>query len=303
MVAYRVCARAEGKSPRTISWVEDAVRYFVDFLGTDIPIDQVTATDLRRFITALQQKHVFSSHRFTRVQNRTLSPNTVASYTRAIKTFFSFIEYEEILPVNPVKKVKLPKTPRRVMPAFSEAEIERLLAQPNRRSSQGLRDYIVMLTLLDTGIRVSELCGLTLDDVDITNGYLRVIGKGNRERYVPIGRKLSKMLLKYRMAHRPDVAFCNSFFLTRDGRPLIRRRVQSFIREYGRIAGIKTRCSPHTFRSSSAVLYLRAGGDPFTLQKKLGHSSLTMTRRYSELADSDVRAAHLRYSPVDRLCA
>lgn len=300
-MSYRTCARAEGRSPKTVSWVEDAVCYFARFLGSDIEIDLVNANDLRRFITALQGKKAFSNHPFTATQNRPLSPHTVASYARAIRCFFAFLEREEILPANPVKKVRIPKTPHKVMPAFTEAELERLLAQPDRKSSEGYRDYLVMLTLLDTGIRVSELSGLKLDDVDLYNGYLRVLGKGSKERYVPVGAKLSKALLKYRTMYRPADNGCASYFLTRDGRPLAKRRIQGFIREYGRRAGIRTRCSPHTFRSSSAVIYLRRGGDVFSLQRKLGHSDLTMTRRYSELANSDVRAAHLRYSPADGL--
>jgi len=220
---------------------------------------------------------------------------------RAIRSFFSFLEGEEILPLNPMRKVKVPRAPRKVMPTFTEAEVGRLLAQPDKRTAEGFRNYAVMLTLLDTGLRVSELCGLALDDVDLQNGYLHVTGKGDRERHVPVGARVSRALMRYRTVQRPGDTGCDSFFLTRDGQPLVKRRVQCFIREYGRIAGIKTRCSPHTFRSSSAVLYLRAGGDPFTLQKKLGHSSLTMTRRYSDLADSDIRAAHLKYSPADRL--
>ncbi|MCX5999175.1 MAG: tyrosine-type recombinase/integrase, partial [Chloroflexi bacterium] len=125
------------------------------------------------------------------------------------------------------------------------------------------------------------------------------MGKGQKERFVPIGAKVSKGLLKYKMRRREAVG--DSFFLTRDGGALAARRVQNIVRRYGQRAGIKVRCSPHTFRSSSAVLYLRNGGDPFTLQKKLGHSSLAMTRRYSNLVDSDVRAAHLKFSPADRL--
>ena len=104
-----------------------------------------------------------------------------------------------------------------------------------------------------------------------------------------------------RLLRQPDRSSVDSFFLTADGRPLAKKRGQDRIRYYGRRAGIRTRCSPHTFRSTSAVLYLRNGGDPFTLQEKLGHSTLAMTRRYSVLADSDVMAAHAKYSQVDRL--
>jgi site-specific recombinase XerD len=300
LTAYSICAKAEGKSPRTVSWTGDAIRYFGSFLGGDAELQDITANELRRFIIALQQRKAFSGHRFTRTQERGLSPESIASYVRAIKAFFSFLEREELMAENPIKKVKTPKTPKKIMPTFSEQDIEKLLAQPNKKTSEGYRDYVVMLTFLDTGLRLSELCGLKVDDVDLQNGYLKVMGKGQKERYVPIGVKVSKALLKYKMLHRQDSG-CDSFFLTRDGRPLPRRRVQDLVRSYGTKAGIKVRCSPHTFRSSSAVLYLRNGGDPFTLQRKLGHSSLAMTRRYSNLLDSDVRAAHLKFSPADRL--
>jgi site-specific recombinase XerD len=298
LAAYRICAQAEGKSQRTIDWIADAVGYFNEFLGNP-DLETITVDNLRGFIIALQRKRAFSNHRLTKPQNRTLSPESVASYARAIKTFFSFLEREELINNNPVRKVKLPKTPKKNMPVFSEKELQRLLAQPDKKSNEGYRDYVVMLTLLDTGIRVSELCNLKVSDVDLSNGYLRVMGKGAKERYVPIGAKLTKALLKYQLMHRPEG--CDNFFITRDGHSLVKKRVQDFIKSYGEKAGIRTRCSPHTFRSSSAVLYLRNGGDPFTLQKKLGHSSLTMTRRYSVLADSDVKAQHLKYGVVDKL--
>ncbi len=301
VTAYRICANAEGKSPATVTWVCDAVRYFRAFLGEGVDVEAVTADDLRRFIAALREKRSFSTHRLTPTQDRTLSTETVANYVRGVKTFYSALEREEFIDHNPVKKVKIPKTPRKTMPAFKEEEVVRLLRQPDRRTYRGYRDFVVMLTLLDTCLRISELCGLRLDDVDLTNGYLRVMGKGARERYVPVGAKVSKELLKYRVAWRPADAMSDSFFLTTDGRPLSKKRVQDGIRRYGREAGIRTRCSPHTFRSTGAVLYLRHGGDVFTLQRKLGHTTLAMTRRYAEVADSDVRAAHLKFSPADRL--
>jgi len=199
-----------------------------------------------------------------------------------------------------MKRVKLPKALKKSMPVFNEGDLGKLLAQPDKRSSAGYRNYVIMLTLLDTGIRVTELCNLKTSDVDLANGYLKVMGKGAKERYVPIGAKLTKVLLKYLMNRGPERSDV-SFFVTYDGRPLVKKRVQDLIKSYGKKADIKTRCSPHTFRSTSAVLYLRNGGDPFSLQKKLGHSSLTMTRRYSVIADSDVKAQHLKYGVVDKL--
>lgn len=154
---------------------------------------------------------------------------------------------------------------------------------------------------MDTGLRLSELVGLSLEDVEIQGGYLKVMGKGGRERLVPMGARAAKALAKYQMQFRPKNE-AQAFFLCRDGRPLTADRVQKVMAAYGRKAGISgIRCSPHTLRHTSAVLYLRSGGDPFTLQKKLGHATLAMTRHYSELADTDVQAAHRKYSPGDRL--
>jgi len=302
LAAYRICAKAEGISPKTVEWVTGAVHYFGEFLGDEAnDLTNINAQSLRQLILALQTKKAFSNHRFTRPQDKLLSPETVASYTRAIKSFFSFLEREEFIASNPMAKVKLPKTPKKNMPTFSEKELERIFAQPNKKTNEGYRDYTIMLTLLDTGIRVSELCGLRVEDIDLANGYLRVMGKGQKERYVPIGRKLTKALLKYRLSHRPEANGSDNFFLTRDGTPVNKARVEEIVRYHGEKAGIRTRPSPHTFRSTKAVLYLRNGGDPFSLQKVLGHSTLVMTRRYSNLADSDVRAQHLRCGVADRL--
>ncbi|MCX6000700.1 MAG: phage integrase N-terminal SAM-like domain-containing protein, partial [Chloroflexi bacterium] len=169
LTAYSICGRAEGKSPKTISWISETVGQFGAFLGSDVDIADVTAADLRRFIIALQQRKAFARHPFTRVQERGLSPESIASYVRAIKSFFSFLEREGLMAENPVRKVKIPKTPRKVMPTFSEADIEKLLSRPDKNTAEGYRDYVVMLTLLDTGLRVSELCGMKLGDVDLQN--------------------------------------------------------------------------------------------------------------------------------------
>ncbi len=153
------------------------------------------------------------------------------------------------------------------------------------------RNYALMLTLIDTAVRLSELAGLKAGDVDFENGYLRVMGKGSKERYIPFGQKVAKALLKYELKHCPQPLANDYFWLTQDGRPLTAERIEKIVGHYGAKAGLN-RCYPHKLRHTSSVIYLRNGGDPFSLQKKLGHSSLQMTRHYSNLADSDVRAQH-----------
>ncbi|MFC1847860.1 tyrosine-type recombinase/integrase [Chloroflexota bacterium] len=111
LAAYRTCARVEGLSPRTIEGTESAVRYFAEFLGGDVEVSSATANDLRRFIAALRDRRAFAGHPVTTTQEHTLAPHTIASYVRAIRSFFSFLEGEEILPLNPMRKVKVPRAP------------------------------------------------------------------------------------------------------------------------------------------------------------------------------------------------
>ena len=303
LAAYRICAQAEGKSPETVRWVMSSVTYFSEFLGPEgQDINSITGNDLRRFIIELQQRPKFLKHPKTRTQPTNLSDQSIQTYARAIRAFFGYLHREELIDHNPMAKVKMPKVTKKVVPTFSDKEVEKLLSQPNKKTDRGFRDYALMLTLVDTAARLSEVANFVVDDVDVENGYLRVLGKGGIERYTPFGYKVAKALLKYKLKHRPAAVGTDRFWLTVTGAPLEPGRIEKLVKEYGQKAGLK-RCYPHKLRHTSAVLYLRNGGDPFSLQKKLGHSSLQMTRHYANLADSDVRAQHLKYGVANRLKA
>jgi len=301
LAAYRICAQAEGKSPKTVRWVTTSVTYFSQFLGPDSQdIDTITGNDLRRFIIELQQRPKFLSHPNTRTQTAKISDQSIETYARAIRAFFGYLYREEMIDRNPMVKVKMPRVVKKVVPTFSQKEVELLLAQPDKKTDRGFRDYALLLTFIDTAARLSEIANPSVDDVDIENGYLRVLGKGGKECYIPFGYKVAKAMLKYKMKHRPTPVGTDRFWLTVSGTPLEADRIEKIVKEYGRKAGLK-RCYPHKLRHTSSVLYLRNGGDVFSLQKKLGHTSLQMTRHYANLADSDVRAQHLRYGVADRL--
>ena len=197
LVAYRTYARAEGKSPRTVTWVSSSVGYFAQFLGPgQQDTDVITANDLRRFIIALQGRAKFASHPYNRPQEAKLSAQSIETYCRAVRAFFGFLKREGFIENNPVARVKMPRVPEVVIPTFSEKELERLLAQPDKTSNEGFRDYCLLLTLVDTGIRLGELACLKCDDIDYEQNLFRVMGKGLRERFVPFGhRAATKMLL------------------------------------------------------------------------------------------------------------
>lgn len=300
LAAYRICAKAEGRSDRTIGWATSSVGYFADFLGGDPDISSITADDLRRFIIALQNTGKFRNHPCCRPQETKLSPVSIQTYCRGVRAFFGYLCREEFIQVNPMARVRIPRAPVRVVPTFSEQQLQRLLASPDKKTSTGFRDYALMLTYLDSSARLSELANMLVGDVDLENGYLRVLGKDRRERYLPIGQKAAKALLKYKLMHRPQPLANDRFWLTRNGRPLTAERIEKIISIHGKKAGLP-RCYAHKLRHTSSVMYLRNGGDLFSLQKKLGHASLQMTRHYCNLADADVRAAHLKFGVVDRL--
>ena len=191
LVAYRTYARAEGKSPKTITWVVSSVGYFAEFLGpSQQDIGTIKGNDLRRFNNALQEKPKFSNHPYNKPQTAKLSAQSIETYCRGISAFFAFLKREGFISTNIIAKVTMPKVPEVVIPTFSEKEIAKLLSQPNTKTNEGFRDYCFLLTLIDTGIRLSELANLKTEDIDFEQNLFRVMGKGQRERFVPFGRRV-----------------------------------------------------------------------------------------------------------------
>jgi site-specific recombinase XerD len=304
---YRLCAATEGKSPNAIAIVSNSVRYFQDFLiyqGQTADVTQISQHEIRAFILYLQQKKCFSNHRFNHAQDRGLSGHTINCYLRSLRIFFSWLVSEGIIEGNPFERVKIPRPSRKVVLTFSEHQIRQLLSTIDISKIVGYRDYCIILTLLDTALRVSELCSLRLSNLWLDDGMLKVMGKGSKERLIPIGKQVQRILWRYINRYRPEPVMPNSdfLFLTGDGRPLTKDRVDKMMKHYGEKANIAgVRCSPHTLRHTAAVKFLRNGGDVFSLQRMLGHTSLEMTRRYCELADIDLKKAHTTASPVDNL--
>lgn len=307
VVGYQFCAATEGKSASAISIVAQSVHYFQRFLGTQpgsLAMTDVTHRDIRAYIFHLQQMRCFASHPLIHTKERGLSGHTINCYLRSLRIFYNWLVSEEIMQSNPFDKVKIPRPPVKVIPAFSASQVEQLLHAINTKTAAGYRNFVIFLTLLDTGLRISELCGLQMENLYMEDGLVKVRGKGNRERLVPIGKQVQRALWHYIDRCRPDPATVhdNLVFLTQTGRMVTKATIQKKMAEYGRKAGlVGVRCSPHTLRHTAAVNFLRNGGDVFSLQKILGHASLEMTRRYCALADVDVKRVHTMASPADNL--
>ncbi|MCP4685012.1 MAG: tyrosine-type recombinase/integrase, partial [bacterium] len=177
---------------------------------------------------------------------------------------------EEYLEQHPFDRVKVPRAPHKVMATLSEAQIQDLLGVIDIDTPQGYRNFTLVLMMLDCGLRLAELTGLRLSHVRLEEGEFKVMGKGSRERVVPMGRQLVRCLARYIARYRPQPAVprVDQLFLTDDGWPLGKNRVENLMTRYGKRAGITgVRCSPHTLRHTAAVSFVRNGGDAFSLQR------------------------------------
>jgi site-specific recombinase XerD len=203
-----------------------------------------------------------------------------------------------------MKKVPSPMVRTDIKQPLSADQVRRLL-RAARSSRQPRRDEALLLFLADTGVRASELVSLKIGDIDFQSRAFKVRGKGNKIRQGYLGAAVTKALKVYCRSRNclPDEYLFPSerSYCTGISEPLTRSGVQQLLTRLAEAAGITGQVSPHQFRRFAAVEFLRGGGNVFALQNILGHSSLTMTRRYCALAEADVEAQHRQFSPVDRL--
>jgi integrase/recombinase XerD len=219
---------------------------------------------------------------------------------------YLWLQKQEYVQHNPAARVEKVREPKRLIETFTETQVAALLQQPNRARFVGLRDYCFLLTLLDTGMRLSEALNLKVGDLDLEEMWVNVIGKGNKERRVALSARLLVELKPYLRKRDSAVTAVgvpdSPWVFPNDVGKLCSKAIQKNLKIYGAQADLKrVRVSPHTFRHTFAVNFVRNGGDPFTLQKILGHSSLETTRRYCELAEEDVLRRHRELTPLSTM--
>ena len=276
------------------------MRLFQKFLDRDPDLSSVTRNDLRKFILDLQQRPAWQGHPTIHGATRRVSKTTINTYARGIRAFFATLEREEFIAPHDIAKARVPKAPIKQIVPFTESELKAIFGAIGTKGPLSARNRAMALLLLDPGLRVSEACGLSDDDVDLSEMQITVTGKGGRDRLLPLSRWATKALLVYKVKARPEPVGCDNFFLTKEGIPVSPSAVEQMLTRVGNRTGVR-RVTPHRFRHSFALLFLRNGGDSFHLQRLLGHSTLEMTRRYTRLADVDIKEAHRKFSPSDRL--
>ncbi len=286
------CMKAEGKSPATIRWYSEMIRSFISFL---------LAVDRKAVLgeLSLENARDFIIHE----QQRQLSPFTVQAKVRALKGFSSWLFGESYLPDNLLAYLKIPKAPTKLIEPLTTEEIDSLLSVQNPLTAIGSRNLAILITLLGTGIRESELSNLRDDDSHIEEGYIKVMGKGSKERVVPLGAVVQKILWRYIFHFRPEPESetDNYLFLTMDGKKLRSNAIKLLLSRWGKRAEVP-RLHAHLCRHTFATNFLIHNcGDVFRLQQILGHSTLEMVRRYVHYASTESMIQGQVSSPLDRM--
>ena len=284
--------KAEGKSPKTISWYSEMLTGYTRFLR-----DTGGGTLLGEFSIASARDFVIHE------QERGMSPYTVQCKARALKAFASWLCNEGYTPDHVLRNLKLPKAPLNLIEPLTDDEVARLVEAQNPLTALGCRNIAILVLLLDTGLRVSELCGLKTEDTHISEGYLKVMGKGSKERIAPFGGLAQKMLWRYSIHFRPEPAMKvdSSFFLSLDGQPLQANAIKLMLKRWGRHSGIP-RLHPHLCRHTFATNFLsHSCGDVFRLQQILGHTTLEMVRKYVHFSSTQAMINGKVSSPMDRI--
>jgi site-specific recombinase XerD len=301
--AYAIFNQVTGKSPRTTHWYNQKLELFERFLGEGCELSDFTLESARAYIADLQNRRIrYENNGYVKDKAGALSSAYIQGFARALRAFSTWLNAEGYTQTNVLQPLKPPRVQRKVIQPLADEEIGRILRSLDLNDVYDARAYAIIWTLLDTGLRASELCGLRAEDTRIEKqGFLKVLGKGNKERLVPIGTRTMSVLLRWRDVFRPMYDELDSpyLFLARDGRPLTANALQEVVKRVGRQAGVPhLHC--HLLRHTFATNYLvKEVGDPLRLQQILGHETLEMVRHYVAVASVEQSLLERRASPMD----
>jgi len=240
----------------------------------------------------------------------TFAPSSIARAVVAVRSFHRFCLEEGETRADPAEDVGAPRVPQGIPKALTEDEVDALLGAITGDEPRALRDRAILETLYATGIRISELCGLDLGDVDLEDGMMRVLGKGSKERVVPVGRSARAALDEYLVRGRPELVRArvrrsdvDAVVLNARGGRLTRQACWKIVRDAGERVGLGGRLSPHVLRHSCATHMLEHGADIRVVQELLGHASLSTTQVYTKVSPERLRAVYDQAHPRARLAA
>ena len=278
----------KGLSINTVAAYQRDLAKFLGFAQKrKLTLGQVSRDDLVDFLAGLYRGN--------------LESRTVARQLVTLRNFFRFAQIQALIATDPSLNLESPKI-RRTLPGYLRLEeVERLLQQPDAKTSIGLRDLAMLEVLYSTGLRVSELIGLRVTDLDSNVGCIRCIGKGDKERIVPAGRKALGMVEKYLRDARPKLlgkgAPSQALFVNRRGGSLSRVGVWKILSAYGRRAGLRVALTPHMLRHSFATHLLERGADLRSVQLMLGHADISTTQIYTHVVEERLKQIYKAHHP------
>ena len=277
-------------SPKSIeAYKRDLTRY-IDFLEEEKDInnlEEISPKHIRGFIRVLNDAHL-----------------ALASITRAfssIRSYHSFLSGENLVQQNPSQLLDAPKPSRKLPVVLAVEEVNRILGVIDTAKPLGRRDLAILEVLYSAGVRVSELCDLRMIDLVLDSDMIRVTGKGNKERFVPIGPRAQECINNYLKFDRPTLSKkdknLGKIFLSRNGRPLTRMTVNIILKKWAQVSGLKKKVSPHTFRHSFATHLLEGGADLRVVQEMLGHVDISTTQIYYDMDREHLKEVHRSFHP------
>jgi integrase/recombinase XerD len=288
------------------------VKRFLDYLFIECGLAGSTVTayqrDLREFWTHLVDRTVDPrdvsiddiQHYLIRLQRRGLALASIARHLATVKVFLRFLFAERVLLKDVASLIESPKRWRTIPDSHRYSQVEALLTAPDLCDEFYLRDRALLELLYATGMRVSEVVELPIDQINLKLGYVRCIGKGRKERIIPVGRPAIEAVRRYVEILRPRLLgdrHTPALFLSRTGRPLDRTNMWRLVRKYAAAAGIAGGLSPHTLRHCFATHMLAGGADLRILQELLGHADLTTTQVYTHVDEAQLKQVHQKYHP------
>ncbi|GAF68627.1 unnamed protein product, partial [marine sediment metagenome] len=277
-----------GLSKNTILSYGEDLKKFADYLlSRNIKdLDVVKRSDITKFML--------------RLKDSGLSSNSISRNLVTIKVFYKFLVREGLLKVDIAGVLESPKLIRPLPEVLTMTEVDSLLKTPGGRDWMSVRDKAILEVMYATGLRVSEIVELLMNNVNLDMGFVKCTGKGGKERIVPVGRKATQSIRRYLAGARPKLAGKRAdthLFLSRLGRKISRQSFWKMIKKYARLAKIKKEIKPHTLRHSFATHLLERGADLRSVQEMLGHADISTTQLYTHINRERLKGIHKKYHP------
>ena len=277
-------------SPNSIeAYKRDLTRY-INFLQEEKDInnlEEISPKHIRGFIRVLNDAH--------------LAPASITRSFSSIRSYHSFLSGENLVQQNPSQLLDAPKPSRKLPVVLAVEEVNKILGVIDIAKPLGRRDLAILEVLYSAGVRVSELCDLRMIDLVLDSDMIRVTGKGNKERFVPIGPRAQECINNYLKFDRPTLSKkdknLGKIFLSRNGRPLTRMTVNIILKKWAQVSGLKKKVSPHTFRHSFATHLLEGGADLRVVQEMLGHVDISTTQIYYDMDREHLKEVHRSFHP------